>query len=274
MCACVNVSPNCTAVDVPLFSGSSYAIYPPLSNTFAITSLSMRIRPANNTGLILYSAQLLKGRDFIALVLNAGVIEFIYDLGTGPVTIRSSTHLTLDQWHTVEAYRQGRSGQLVVDGNLPQTGTSPGSFTSLQLGDNLYLGGVANYSDVIKQVGVENGFHGCIKDVAFGSPPQPLDLVGGALGGTGVTGCSCPSQLCLNGGTCVSNASSNGVCLCPPGFSGGLCEKNPCDTASMCLNGGQCVLNTSTLTGQSCMCSLPYGGGGSCNESECICVCM
>lgn len=265
---CAKVASSiCTAIDVPLFSGSSYAIYPPLSNAFAMTSLSIIIRPTNDTGLILYSTQLLKGKDFIALVLNAGVIEFIYDLGTGPVTIRSSSHLSLDQWHTVEAYRQGRSGQLVVDGNLPQTGTSPGTFTSLQLGDNLYLGGVANYSNVIKQIGVGNGFYGCIKDAAFGSPPQSLDLVGGALGGTGVIGCSCPSQKCLNGGTCPSNASSNGVCLCPPGFSGGLCEKTPCDTASLCLNGGQCVVNASVPTGQSCMCSLPYGGENNCNKS-------
>ena len=60
----------------------------------------------------------------------------------------------------------------------------------------------------------------------------------------------CENVLCLNGGTC-----DEGICDCPPGFSGDGCEiEDLCFTQNVtCLNGGTCVNGV-------CDCAEGYSG--------------
>ena len=69
-------------------------------------SLELEIRPIRGTGTILYSQEREDGLgDYLALVLVDGVLEFRYNLGGGPVTIRSVQPLALGEWHRIVAKR-------------------------------------------------------------------------------------------------------------------------------------------------------------------------
>lgn len=47
----------------------------------------MILKPLREDGLLLYSGHHEYG-DFISLYLNMGIVEFTYDLGSGPATLR------------------------------------------------------------------------------------------------------------------------------------------------------------------------------------------
>jgi hypothetical protein len=69
-------------------------------------SLEVEVRPTRSTGTILYSQEREDGLgDYLALVLVDGVVEFRYNLGGGPVTIRSVQPLALGEWHKIVAKR-------------------------------------------------------------------------------------------------------------------------------------------------------------------------
>eukprot|EP00118_Oscarella_pearsei_P012107 m.86113 g.86113 ORF g.86113 m.86113 type:complete len:1096 (+) comp36490_c0_seq3:38-3325(+) len=73
----------------------------------------------------------------------------------------------------------------------------------------------------------------------------------------------CLTGPCKNGGTCLDGNSSYN-CLCPPKFTGDLCETptNSC-YGDPCRNNGTCFSNGSSF---SCICPSGYGGRD-CNDS-------
>ena len=206
--------------------------YNSLSNTFATTSVTLDIRPASSDGLILFNQQT-NGRDFIAVLLRDGHVEFWYDLGSGALSLVSSDPLELDEWHTIEVYRSGRSGQLIVDGTLPLSGMSPGSLNGLQLGDPLYIGGVgAAVSDSIPQEIRVGGYEGCVRIVLIGQSSTPLSLISDAVSGAGIAECPrlpCTINPCLNNGACYLgevNGTIGEQCYCSLPFTGDLCSES------------------------------------------------
>ena len=197
-------------------------------------------------------------------------MELRYNLGSGTAVLTSSSTLTLGEWHTIEATRTGRSGQLVVDGAVPVTGSSPGGFTSLQLGENLFIGGVPDFNSLPSGV-INTGFVGCMRELRAAS--SSVNLTGAAIAGANIGACPvgpCFQQPCLNGGSCAEVAGGNFSCSCPAGWTGQRCESAvaQCQGANPCQNGGQCRVR---LVGGSpveyCNCSLPYGGDV-CSDSE------
>ncbi|XP_041975910.1 delta and Notch-like epidermal growth factor-related receptor isoform X2 [Aricia agestis] len=93
---------------------------------------------------------------------------------------------------------------------------------------------------------------------------------------------ACSPSPCLNNGICVDlTQATNGAnyhCLCPYGFTGRKCEKDPCFSGP-CLNGGSCMsmaMNGSTTF--HCACSEGWTGahcevsalGGPCEAKPCV----
>lgn len=73
--------------------------------------------------------------------------------------------------------------------------------------------------------------------------------------------CKNPEENCRNNGTCYVNTGKV-LCICPPGYTGILCEViiNTCDSAP-CLNGGNC---TSGIDTYSCDCTGLFFEGTDC----------
>lgn len=75
---------------VPSFNGSSYLRYPGLADTsLSWLELSVTLKPTAQDGVILYNGHHSDATgDFIALYLSSGHVQFTFDLGTGPATLR------------------------------------------------------------------------------------------------------------------------------------------------------------------------------------------
>ena len=202
--------------------------YASLTNAFAITSITLEIRPAAPDGLLLFNKQAnANGRDFIGVRLQNGFVEFAYNLGGGTLTLVSSEPLQLNEWHTVEVHRSGRNGQLIIDSSLPVTGLSPEGYDSLQLGDPLYIGGIEDSAS--NNVPVEfraGGYHGCVRRVSVGS--TPLMLISEAVNGERVGECPCIPNPCPYSGVCYEktrDGETQQQCVCSIPFTGDLCTE-------------------------------------------------
>lgn len=212
---------------MPYFTGQSYITYNSLTGVFATTALNLEIQPSSPDGLVLFNQQM-DGVDYIAVLLRNGKVEFHYNLGTGAAVISSREPLELNVWHMIEVYRNGASGQLIVDGTLPVNGSSPGDFTRLQLGDPLYIGGVRGQLPI--QIREIRGYQGCIRTVS--SNAVPIELISSANYGAGIEECPllpCTISPCLNNGVCFvlsGNGSSGQQCICSLPFTGATCSES------------------------------------------------
>lgn len=243
-------------------------VLPSLVNAFAITYLYVEIRPSSLDGLILFSSQS-NGPDYVAILLRRGQVEFRYNLGGGSVFIISNCTLTIGEWHSIEARRNGRSGTLIVNNQMPVTRESPEGFSSLQLSGDLMIGGSLNMKILSVELGIDQSFHGCIRELRTqASGDQSVPLINAAVGGVNVE--ECPACSCDNGGDCIERDDSY-YCDCPLGYTGLFCENELCAIINPCRNSSQCYVqegeNGNTELG--CNCSLPFSGN-TCNDRKCI----
>lgn len=89
-------------------------------------------------------------------------LNYRFNLGFEPAIIRSQQPLRRFEWHTVILSRDEKVGNLTVDGKPPVTGISKGGSTGLNLNQNLFVGGVPNFSSISSSSGFESGFVGCL----------------------------------------------------------------------------------------------------------------
>ena len=69
-------------------------------------NMEVELRTERDNGLLIYSQRQEDGLgDFISLAVVNVYIEFRYNLGNGPVTIRSRGPIKLYDWHKITAKR-------------------------------------------------------------------------------------------------------------------------------------------------------------------------
>ncbi|XP_071839760.1 basement membrane-specific heparan sulfate proteoglycan core protein-like isoform X3 [Apostichopus japonicus] len=248
----------------PSFVGDSYIAYEGLLFSQDALDITMMFKPnTNDDGLLLFNGQRSRGAgDYIALVLLDGKLVFQYDSGSGPAIIVSNENITAGQWYTIEAHRLAKEGSLVVNEGIAVKGISPGSSRGLNLQLPLYLGGVNDFIDIPRSLGIQKGFVGCITEVELNG--EPFDLVTSAIGNSNVQECTdiapCEKEPCENGATCLTISNSLYKCVCTEEYTGIHCETlvGPCLSAEPCENGGSCL--PIGADAYQCMCPLGFSG--------------
>ncbi|XP_023027641.2 neurexin 1 isoform X2 [Leptinotarsa decemlineata] len=226
----------------------SHLILPPW-NAKKSGNISFKFRTNEANGLILFNGGIRPPRvDLFAVEIYNGHIYVHLDLGSGPSKQRGSRRRIDDgTWHEVTFRRTGRDSRITVDGFHTDFKTIEGS-TSLELDGNMYVGGLgAPFSEIPVPAGLwtavlQQGFVGCFKDLIMNN--EAVDVAGFAReqdSGSIRTLChtqpqQCPSQPCLNGGTCTEGWNRF-ICDCTNTlFSGPTCGK---EAPTLSFNGTQ-----------------------------------
>ncbi|XP_034177837.1 pikachurin [Osmia lignaria lignaria] len=209
-----------TRVDlqVPSFNGSSYLRYPGLADTsLSWLELAVTLKPTTSDGVILYNGHHSDATgDFIALYLSSGHVQFTFDLGTGPATLRSENPVRLGEWVEVRVSRTGRLASLEVEDDPPQEILAPGAFTQLSLPLNLYLGGAPSTDMYSPKMKTTVSFVGCIQTVILNR--REIGILAEALGGVNVGNCghACEARPC--GDAECRPLRDRFTCRCRPGM--------------------------------------------------------
>ncbi|CAK9822370.1 EGFLAM [Anthophora retusa] len=209
-----------TRVDlqVPSFNGSSYLRYPGLADTsLSWLELAVTLKPTAADGVILYNGHHSDATgDFIALYLSSGHVQFTFDLGTGPATLRSENPVRLGEWVEVRVSRTGRLASLEVEDDPPQEILAPGAFTQLSLPLNLYLGGAPSTDMYSPKMKTTASFMGCIQTVILNR--REIGILAEALGGVNVGNCghACEARPC--GDAECRPLRDRFTCRCRPGM--------------------------------------------------------
>lgn len=155
------------------FSGHGYVILSAKQYSFkARSSIQFKFKTSSDTndGLLFYAG---KHKHFISVELRDGGVLFQYKLGQYSVQIATTEKFNDDQWHHVEADRDGRNGVLKVDGKAIYQGATPvNTEENLKISDSLYFGGHPshiNHTEVTSK-----NFDGCIDQVYIAGTPVDL----------------------------------------------------------------------------------------------------
>lgn len=88
-------------------------------------------------------------------------MELRFNLGNGPIVLRSLQPIRLGQWHRVMAQRYRQDGWLRLDDDEDVATTSPGEHSSLDLDTNTYLGAVPSHLATARYAArISNFFNG------------------------------------------------------------------------------------------------------------------
>ncbi|XP_076267809.1 neurexin 1-like isoform X2 [Rhynchophorus ferrugineus] len=213
-------------------------------------NISFKFRTNEANGLILFSSGAPPRTDLFAVEIYNGHIYIHLDLGTGPSKQRGSRRRIDDgTWHELIFRRTGRDARISVDGfhtDFKVMGKNAKGSATLELEGNLYIGGLGPpFSEILSPPGLwtavlQQGFVGCFKDLVMNN--DPVDVASYAReqdSGSIRTLChtqpqQCPSQPCLNGGTCMEGWNRF-ICDCTNTmFTGPTCGK---EAATLNFNG-------------------------------------
>lgn len=78
-------------------------------------------------GMLIYGVQedaSLDKADFLSLNLVDAYLQYRFDLGSGMADIVSPNKITLNVWHKVEISRRDKQGMMVIDDDIPVTGSA------------------------------------------------------------------------------------------------------------------------------------------------------
>ncbi|XP_052572618.1 agrin isoform X2 [Peromyscus californicus insignis] len=248
---------------VPAFEGHSFLAFPTL-RAYHTLRLALEFRALETEGLLLYNGNA-HGKDFLALALLDGHVQFRFDTGSGPAVLTSSVPVEPGRWHRLELSRHWRQGTLSVDGETPVVGESPSGTDGLNLDTNLFVGGVPEEQAamVLDRTSVGIGLKGCIRMLDINN--QQLELSnwkGAVVLSSGVGECGnhpCLPSPCHGGALCQALEAGMFLCQCPPGRFGPTCadEKSPCQP-NPCHGAAPCRV----LSRGGAKCECPLGRRG------------
>ncbi|XP_076441439.1 LOW QUALITY PROTEIN: pikachurin-like [Babylonia areolata] len=219
-------------VRFPRFRGTGYLALPVLRDGYKEFAVAMEFRPEAKNGLLLFSSEFEDARkDFFAITLNNGLVEFRFDCGTGQAVLVSPVPVRMGQWNQLIVARNENRGSLQLNGADVVEGIAQGAFTRITLRQNLYIGGYSRMTSISARVNTSKTFVGCVQHLIINGYRYDFrkgGLVGDSEFGVNVGECSeglCERVFCHNGGTCHAKTADTHVCLCPLGFHGDECEK-------------------------------------------------
>lgn len=126
--------------DIPAFHGRSYVRLRPLK-AYHKLSMEMEFKSYSDDGILIYDQQKSDGQgDFVSLALVGGFVEFRYNLGNGPVVIRSLDKIQIGKFHRVVLKRYHRDGILKLDDAEDVGGQAVGSLKALDLLEDTFVG--------------------------------------------------------------------------------------------------------------------------------------
>uniref|UniRef100_A0A8D3A5Y5 Agrin n=1 Tax=Scophthalmus maximus TaxID=52904 RepID=A0A8D3A5Y5_SCOMX len=238
---------------MPQFNGDSYLELKGLHlyghDLRQKVSLTVVLMANDSNGLIFYNGQKSDGKgDFISLSLNNGILEFRYDLGKGPATIRSKEAIQLNVWNTINLERSNRKGEIMVNkkdpvrGEAPVRDSEPNLHVDLNLKETLLVGGAPDYSRLARVAALTEGFKGTIQKIILMGTPILREE--NALRSSDVAMFQdhpCSQEPCHNAGHCSPQLDTY-ECVCLSGFSGGHCqntiyEKSAGETEAIAFDG-------------------------------------
>lgn len=244
---------------IPYFpqAPKSYLTFPKLEDSYMKFNFEVTFNPEHPNGLILYTGQKRGEGNYIALSLNDGYPEFRYDFGYGPAIVRAEKPIELKTWHTVKVNKVRREGYLLVDDQHPVAFPEI-TITGVELLENLYIGGVPNYNDIVPSaISNTEGFVGCISRLIL--KDKEIELKQDAIGSEGTTSCeTCASDVCANDGVCLETQTDQGfTCVCKSGFTGKTCAVEGLSCSPGICGSGRCE---NSEEGIDCYCPLNKTG--------------
>lgn len=193
----------------------------------------------------------------------SGFVQLRFNLGDGTHILKSVERVdTLGRtWHTVRAGRIGHQGFLSLDNKeVKENGTE--GMTTLDAATDIFVGGVSTLSFVSTDAteGEPMGFTGGLRELLINGQEFELTETG-AVSGANVgdwDGTACGYRVCQNGGRCVGAGSDSFTCVCPPSWTGSVCNQSVSCVNNMCKHGSLCA--PSDVTSYHCICPLGWGG--------------
>lgn len=164
---------NDTPVNGLRFGGNGYVALDAKPYNFRERSnIGLRFKAAQDApdGLLFYAGS---SRHFISIELQDGDVVFQFKLGERAEAVRLQSNIKLndDQWHRVEADRDGRVGILRVDGQQfyqeEDFGDTADTDEYLDEVDVMYFGGHPHRGHIPHDEITSKNFDGCIEDVTF-----------------------------------------------------------------------------------------------------------
>uniref|UniRef100_A0A0B7AVZ7 Basement membrane-specific heparan sulfate proteoglycan core protein n=1 Tax=Arion vulgaris TaxID=1028688 RepID=A0A0B7AVZ7_9EUPU len=152
--------------------------------------ISLTITTTHSDGLFFWQGQQpgeQGGKDYLALALKDGYVQFGYELGSGAALIQSSETVDDGFPHRVVVERLGRNGSVSIDNRTPVIGESRGSLQVLNVPGNIFFGGVPDLNRYTNALFREN-FAGCLSDVKLQN--NLLDFGTDAVKGFNIEPCS------------------------------------------------------------------------------------
>uniref|UniRef100_T1IKD2 Basement membrane-specific heparan sulfate proteoglycan core protein n=1 Tax=Strigamia maritima TaxID=126957 RepID=T1IKD2_STRMM len=163
----------------------------PHSSSATAEVMSLQFKTNKPNGLIFWHGQTPdtegKGKDFVAVAVIDGYLEFSFALGNGPAVIRSRVRVDDGNEHKVVLRRLATDGSFELDNVFTEYGETHGVLQMLDTTGNIFLGGVPDHK-LMTGGRYNHTFIGCLSDLQI-QENEPLNLQSRSISGQNVANC-------------------------------------------------------------------------------------